>query len=949
VFSLGVMLCELLSGVLPYEGAHLPGSKRPARSLRDLLPDAPEVLTQLLSRMVAPDAAERPTMEEVARILTPLAAPKSRTALWAGLGAAGVLMTLGALLLVQGARAPAEPSSYAAAQAQQQALFAQALRTLQQGVLSPEARVRDHALGEAGKTHVGQLLGDVLRVLDAAVTRGDQPTAVTALVAVGALGQPAAVSRLNYLIAAQPQSRGPMGSAPAQAAAAALYALSLDSGRQLLEDALTDPRLASERELRASAARHLLRARAVGRAVQTPLRELAGAVQPSTFVLEHHLPPCSDTVLLASAGDNAARHALLPVFRDYSQGPLCARLAAAVLLRADGPLDSELDEAQKSARKRLLQQADQAGSPEQVPAARELCLAGQADSVPPVLLAAARSGSEPSQLQAVDALAVCGGYTVLPALVPLLTTGSPLVRITAAGAVLRILGEPTDGAGRATGTETDLPSVSVPLAQELEALRLLVQNSQADADALRLDVRTLGSLGMRPVLRALAPRLGDAQPEVRAAALLALAELDTELSGKLPEGERREVGELLHQRAMQAAQPTANSSVSLRAIGLSVLHLQGDDEPIAPLQAMLVGDAPLLVKETIARLAPLRSPLLAQSLASELPASVRLIAAVRLAEAGDGRDAVRAVLGEAVREHGGQALLAYAMLHKLGHAVDSHPDFHAALQPGQRLTVRFDAVSALQWLPLPEAPPLLRIARADPAVVVRSRAIDMVALHLHRCPTPAQRRMLIDVLRSLQSDAEFSVRLKVARTLSQWQSRESTLCDGKVREEITAPQPAPPPALLLRPLPPSAPPSTPALADVPPPAAASAGRTETLTASRPTSPRALVEAQLERVRELERRRNIDEALAVLEALQDRHGDSLSSEQQERIRHAISRMRPNQGGIIIWSPASGACRKQRTQWYLPGPVAIKNPSGGGDIKAFIRRGQIQRVHLCTSGK
>ena len=74
IYALGVMLFELLAGVLPFEAEgptsmmvmHLQAQPRP---LRDFLSDVPRDLESLVARMLAKTPADRPSAREVARAM----------------------------------------------------------------------------------------------------------------------------------------------------------------------------------------------------------------------------------------------------------------------------------------------------------------------------------------------------------------------------------------------------------------------------------------------------------------------------------------------------------------------------------------------------------------------------------------------------------------------------------------------------------------------------------------------------------------------------------------------------------------------------------------------------------------------------------------------------------------------------------------------------------------
>ena len=83
VWSLGIMLYECLSGVCPTEGNDVLQvltnvAMKPFEPLRKIAPDAPELIAELVTRMLSRKPAERPALQEVIEQLEPFAGTTGR-------------------------------------------------------------------------------------------------------------------------------------------------------------------------------------------------------------------------------------------------------------------------------------------------------------------------------------------------------------------------------------------------------------------------------------------------------------------------------------------------------------------------------------------------------------------------------------------------------------------------------------------------------------------------------------------------------------------------------------------------------------------------------------------------------------------------------------------------------------------------------------------------------
>jgi len=742
VFSLGVVLYELLTGQVPFEKNSLSLLVKTPTSIHKVNPAVPKKLSALVDQMMAARRDERPTMEVVAERLAAmqpsLASAGKRLAVLAGI--VGVLV--GALLIgvlrMDRALSPAE------------------LRSRSHLVLQEMLKGQDSALRLSAIQAIGQsrdldqrtLLEPLLRD----VQRGNhfEPKVREAL--VRALGQLGALDTTPQLLPLLSRNE-PI---PLQLAAAdALSQMQHPRGLEALKELLNDGDLLTKIE----AALRLV-----------SYRDAAGAELLWKSVDSAGLAPDMKLKVLdrlARSDDERAKQLLWQELSQLSQLRVRdLQIRAAMSLAQCG------DERAWPTLRKAAQQTELIH--EQLLALRFLAALGEPDAeqkLREVLL----DRKQPDSLreQAVEGLSDGNSYTSLETLGRVLSDRgtSPRLRIATAGAILRItagelakMGEDSLAAARAAlGSDSQaMRELAISMLTQVESEQAVGLLGQALSDkerAIRISAaKALGRKNLRGAVSALRPALRDADTEVRSLAMRSLGQVVQTL-GQRADGSM--VGSVLSDLRQMSS--TGTESEKLVASGVLLQLREANTNELTVLRSGLSAKDPELRRLAI-EFGEASRELLAKSL-EDVDPSVRLAAAYRLAKQGlrDGVSVLRAVVESGDRE----ALSAFLALRALGESVPTPPGLQS-LQTSGDLTTRLSILGVVRELSFqPELQmKLLKIAMLDPASMVRRRAAE-VAAELFK----ANRQLrYLRLVRSLRNDPDVSVRAQVAGLLRELSS-----------------------------------------------------------------------------------------------------------------------------------------------------------------------------------
>ncbi|MBL9004535.1 MAG: HEAT repeat domain-containing protein [Myxococcales bacterium] len=402
-------------------------------------------------------------------------------------------------------------------------------------------------------------------------------------------------------------------------------------------------------------------------------------------------------------------------------------------------------------------------NPQQLIAARALAFFAGTGSTDLFRYVLADSQADlPARVAALEGLAAVGSVQdLLPLRELLAPTTAPSLQIAAAAAVLMLAAKDPrimavqsamwarqairdpDWHVRQAGSEVLRDS------SWSEATALLSSLLNDDQEAVRLSsVRSLGRRSDEPALTALLQGLADSHVAVQQAALLGLLQHANDLrrSPGLTQAVTGRVNALL-----------AGSSPETEAAARSLLLHLGDQSQAARLLS-LSASASAAVRSLILESGSGGTELQVRLLSDGSP-KVRLAAACRLAARGD-RRAV-AVLEEAMRQGGPDAIRAYGALLQLGQKLAEPPDL-TALITVSLVEQRMAAIEAAATLPVPRAASLLWRAAQDPEPLVRRLVVEVCG----DLAPGAKGQPILDVLRRLSHDRDAAVRARAEVVLT---------------------------------------------------------------------------------------------------------------------------------------------------------------------------------------
>ncbi len=738
VFSFGLVLYELLTGRLPYETNSLALIAKPAQPAHEINKDVPLKLSQLISRMMAMEPSQRPTMAEVADALGTLVKASRRrvSPLLTALGGAAfvVIAAVAGFAVWRVVHVPT------LAEARERAL-----KVVASGLAAADPAERSLALRaielshDPGFSNLAQpLLSDGQSTVQAAAAK-----------TIGELG---AVDFQPDLVATLDKSQNPKTTIEI---AAALAKLSHPRGPETLRSLLQN----SDELTKIESALRLAEQGEPG-AMALLQKATEGEPQPTMLPL---------LLSLSRGGDSQAQAKLRQLFE--------SKVAASEKPRIAFHLGRLGDAAARD----WLERTAQTDGPEQIKASRYLAQLGDSSGIG-LLEKSSSDDKQPDNARevAVEGVADCGKSEDASRLALVLGERniSRRLRYTTAGAILLL----------ATGNQTPPEELSLGWAKsalrsnsestrELAVLLLGSESSGASMSALRSAmsdksvavrksaISVLADRGGKEALATLQAGLGDDDKDVRVAAAQAIGRVSSSMI-------RRGDSESAKSAVEKVSKLLQSTDERERMAASGALLSMGDRSQAAVVRAG-VQSADANVRRQIVEEDGVEDDLLQKAL-EDSDGKVRLAAAKKLGQKGN--KAAVPVLKEAAASSDLDAVSAYQLLVKLGEDVEPPPQ---TVLVGASTAERHQVLSTIAELPPKAAKKLLPSLITDSSAVVRRRAAEVLSGLYQRTKDAA----FLPMLRSLRADSDVLVRSRANQLLEELAKQNPQVLTAKPAPE----------------------------------------------------------------------------------------------------------------------------------------------------------------------